>query len=204
MSDQKCFTGTIVARRDVTVFADSPEEAEAAIRKMHGSGDACATLDEVEFVDFRETNVQGHELLDVYLFFDDETATMMDTPILQVPANTEELTDEMVREILIDCLGHSEENEQYLPLVAGWDRDKMADAMWSLCTLILNKAALVPQKHRDTIGKIGEALDDLFGSDSSTYSACASFGRALEGFATRVIPFPMPDLDEGDKRDYTV
>ena len=43
MSDQqKCFTGTLVATRDVTVFADSPEEAAETIRCLYESSDACA------------------------------------------------------------------------------------------------------------------------------------------------------------------
>lgn len=203
MSDQKCFTGTIVARRDVSVFADSAEEAAKTIRELYESGDACAELGDAEVIDIRQSDVEGNAYLDVYLFFDDETATMMDTPVLQVPPGTEELTDEMVREILIDCLHHQEENEKYIPLAAGWDRDKMADAMYALCCLILNNAALVEPKHAGTIRKVSDALGECCGSDSSTYNACGAFGDLLKGLAVRVIPFPMPDLDQGEDRDYT-
>ena len=112
------------------------------------------------------------------------------------------LTDEMVREILVDCLGHQESNEKYIPLAAGWDRDKMADAMYALCCLILNNAALIEPKHAETISKVSDALGDCCGGDSSTYNACEAFGNVLKGLAVRVIPFPMPDLDEGEARDY--
>ena len=203
MSDQqKCFTGTLVATRDVTVFADSPEEAAETIRCLYESGDACAEVGEADVTDVRQTDVEGNEYLDVYLFFDDETATMMDTPVLRVPPNTQELTDEMVREILVDCLGHQESNKKYIPLAAGWDRNKMADAMYALCCLILNNAALIEPKHAETISKVSAALGDCCGGDSSTYNACEAFGNVLKGLAVRVIPFPMPDLDEGEARDY--
>lgn len=203
MSDQqKCFTGTLVATRDVTVFADSPEEAAETIRCLYESGDACAEVGEADVTDVRQTDVEGNEYLDVYLFFDDETATMMDTPVLRVPPNTQELTDEMVREILVDCLGHQESNKKCIPLAAGWDRNKMADAMYALCCLILNNAALIEPKHAETISKVSAALGDCCGGDSSTYNACEAFGNVLKGFAVRVIPFPMPDLDEGEARDY--
>ena len=203
MSDQqKCFTGTLVATRDVTVFADSPEEAAETIRCLYESSDTCAEVGEADVTDVRQTDVEGNEYLDVYLFFDDETATMMDTPVLRVPPNTQELTDEMVREILVDCLGHQEGNKKYIPLAAGWDRDKMADAMYALCCLILNNAALIEPKHAETISKVSDALGDCCGGDSSTYNACEAFGNVLKGFAVRVIPFPMPDLDEGEARDY--
>lgn len=203
MSDQqKCFTGTLVATRDVTVFADSPEEAAETIRCLYESGDACAEVGEADVTDVRQTDVEGNEYLDVYLFFDDETATMMDTPVLRVPPNTQELTDEMVREILVDCLGYQESNKKYIPLAAGWDRNKMADAMYALCCLILNNAALIEPKHAETISKVSAALGDCCGGDSSTYNACEAFGNVLKGFAVRVIPFPMPDLDEGEARDY--
>lgn len=203
MSDQqKCFTGTLVATRDVTVFADSPEEAAETIRCLYESGDACAEVGEADVTDVRQTDVEGNEYLDVYLFFDDETATMMDTPVLRVPPNTQELTDEMVREILVDCLGHQESNKKYIPLAAGWDRNKMADAMYALCCLILNNAALIEPKHAETISKVSAALGDCCGGDSSTYNACKAFGNVLKGLAVRVIPFPMPDLDEGEARDY--
>ena len=78
MSDnQKCFTGTLVATRDVTVFADSPEEAAKTIQLLYESGDACAEVGGATVTDVRQTDDQGNEYLDVYLFFDDETATMM-------------------------------------------------------------------------------------------------------------------------------
>ena len=203
MSDnQKCFSGTLIAKRDVTVFADSPEEAAKTIQLLYESGDACAEVGGATVTDVRQTDDQGNEYLDVYLFFDDETATMMDTPVLRVPPDTQELTDEMVREILVDCLGHQESNEKYIPLAAGWDRDKMADAMYALCCLILNNAALIEPKHAETISKVSDALGDCCGGDSSTYNACEAFGNVLKGLAVRVIPFPMPDLDEGEARDY--
>ena len=206
MSDnQKCFTGTLVAKRDVSVFADSPEEAAETIRLLYESGDACAEVGGATVTDVRQTDIQGSDYLDVYLFFDDETATMMDTPVLRVPPNTRELTDEMVREILIAKLGSTKylkDHEKYIPLAAGWDRDKMADAMYALCCLILNNAALIEPKHAETISKVSDALGDCCGGDSSTYNACEAFGNVLKGLAVRVIPFPMPDLDEGEARDY--
>lgn len=198
----KTYTGTVVAKRDVTVFADSPEEAAEAILQMHESGDACAELGEAEIADVRQTDEDGNNFLDVYLFFDDETATMMDTPVLRVPADTEQLTDEMVREVLVGCLGHRDENEKYIPLAAGWDRDKMADAMWSLSCLILNNAALIDPRHAETISKVSDALGECCGGDSSTYTACGAFSELLKGLAVRVIPFPMPDLDHGEDRNY--
>ena len=110
----------------------------------------------------------------------------------------------MVREILIECLGHCDENEKYIPLAANWDRDKMADAMWELCTLIMDSAALVHPKHRDYLEAYGNELAKDFGGDSSTYRACRTYNEMLKKLAVRVIPFPIGDLDESAERDFTV
>ena len=202
MTGQKCYTGTIVAKRDVTVFANSPEEAADAIRQMHESGDACAELGASEVTDIRESDEDGNEFLNAYLFFDDESATLFELPVLTLPANTTELTDEMVREILEDCLHHSPENAKYLPLVAGWDRDKMADAMWELCCLIMNSVALIHPKHAGYLESYGNELAKDFGDDSSTYRACRTFNEMLKQLAVRVIPFPIPDFDQAVERDF--
>ena len=62
---QKAYTGTIVSKRDVTVFADSPEEASKVILQLHESGDACADLGPAEVSDVRETDEDGNDFLDV-------------------------------------------------------------------------------------------------------------------------------------------
>lgn len=141
--------------------------------------------------------------LNVYIFCDDETATLFNEPVLQVPEDTKELTDEMVREILIECLGHYKENKKYIPLVANWERDKVADAMWDLCTLIMNSAALIHPKHQEYLETYGNKLAESFGNDSSTYRACDAYNGMLKKLSVRVISFPAPDLDD-PIHDYTV
>jgi hypothetical protein len=201
---QKAFTGTIVSKRDVTVFAESAEEAEKTIKALHESGDACAELGDAEVTNVRETDEDGNEFFNVYLFFDDQSATLVNVPVLKVPENTTELTDEMVRAILkwfLESL-HDGSGTKYIPLLENWDRDKMADAMWALCTVLLNRAAIVHPKHEDYLRKYGEELFKDFGGDTSTYRACRSFSETLKSLSLRVVSFPFSDLDEAEDRDY--
>jgi hypothetical protein len=139
--------------------------------------------------------------LDVYLFYDDETATIMNEPVARVPLDTEELSGDVVRAILIQCL---KENglEEYVELAAKWEEEKATDAMYDLCTLILDSAALVEQKHAETIELVGAELSKLFGNDSDTYGACGVFNALLKSLAVRVISFPEPDFERGDEWDY--
>ena len=72
---QTCHTVTIRRERNVTVYAETPAEAEAAVREMYENGDSVTDLGDVQFVDVRETDEDGNEFLNVYIFSDDETAT---------------------------------------------------------------------------------------------------------------------------------
>ena len=67
--NEKAYTGTVVARRDVTVYASSPEEASAVILKLHESGDACADLGAAVVENVRESDENGNEYLLLYPFF---------------------------------------------------------------------------------------------------------------------------------------
>jgi hypothetical protein len=198
------FTGTIITGRDVTAYADSPEEAKATILQLYESGDSCAELGTIDIVDIRRTDEDGVDFLNVYLTFEGEKATMMRAPAHQVPADTTELTDDILREIFIGCLStdRTEENEKYVSLVAGWDSDKTVDAVYELCGLYPDNVALIERKHADTLRVVRSALDDCCGSDSSTYAACGAYNELLESLSVRVIPFPPIDPD-GGRWDYT-
>jgi hypothetical protein len=200
MSDKElCFTGTVAATRDVTVFAETASEAAETIRKLYESGDACAEVTDVQVINIRQTDVDGNDLLDGYLFFDDETATMCDTPSLTgLPANLTELTDDHIREVFIDFISDYTQPKITPEEVMGWSAEKATQAMWSVHTLMLNKVALIHPRHRETIRKAGDALGECCGSDSSTYTACKAFNTMLQGLAVSVIDFPEYNSEEED------
>ena len=199
MSNERAFTGTLTVKRDVTVYAETPEEAADIIMRMHMAGDACADLDDTpEVLNVRETDEEGNEFLDLYLFCDDETATLWETPLVQVPANIEEIDDALLRRIFLNSL--SEHNRDYTEAeVEAMDRKALVAEFYHEIGVNLNKAALVPQSQRATIAKIGESLSEDFGGDSATYRACEHFGETLAAMAVKILDFPTYDEDDYDE-----
>lgn len=129
-------------------------------------------------------------MLDLYLFNDDETATLFDSPVIQVPADTTELTDDMIRQILLGVGYEGDGFDVVDEEVMTWSVEKVAAAMGDVYCLYMNKVALVPIGEQKTIEQVGEALIKMFGNDSATYKACASFGEFLTEKAVRVLDFP--------------
>ena len=133
-------------------------------------------------------------MLDVYLFHGDESATLLNDPIGQVPDDTEEFTIDQLRELCINVFNttgvvHSFTNEEMLT----WSKEQIGNELYETACLIMDSAALVDPKHAANIHDRGEKLYDRFGGDSSTYQACADFAWYLKDKAVRVIDFPLAE-----------
>lgn len=134
---------------------------------------------------------------DLYLFNDDESATIFDDPVLtDVDENIEELSKEQLTKIVVDIL---KDNSEYTSLEeiedakANWSEEKLAQSVWDVGGLIFDSAAVIDSKHRETLKVVADVLFKQFGDDSSTYRACESFATLLKSLAVKIIPFPSFD-----------
>lgn len=194
---QKYYTISVVARRKLTIRANSPEEAEAVAEGMRFHGDGRVEVEDcdVVFEDIHESDENGNKMLGIFLFCDDETATIWELPVAFVPENTAEISDEILREIVKSTLSQDDSNSQYVELADSWDRAKLTNAMWDLGGVIFDSAALVPSSDWEYLSQLGETLSKDFGCDSTTYRACAMFNEALKRSALKIIEFPAPNTE---------
>lgn len=134
----------------------------------------------------------------LYIFNDSESATLFSLPVLMnISADMEKIDTTQLKEIFSDMDDvHLDDNTKDILLtIDSWSYEKTAQAFWDVRTLIFNKAAIISDVHMEAIEKIGNALLENFGSDSSTYSACATFATVLKGLSLKIIDFPESDDD---------
>jgi hypothetical protein len=162
-----------------------------------GDGGSGITTDQLEAMIVEEMATKPKpKTFNGYVFYNDETATLIEIPsFTDVPGDLEAVTDDMVREFLWDHI-----NEEWHPgitkeMVMSWSRAKAAQAIWDLCTLIIDTVVLIPKEHESLIKTVGNVLAESMGSDSSTYSACKSFNTILKGLAVKTLPFPCDNSD---------
>lgn len=134
-------------------------------------------------------------MLNGYLFFDDESATLIEHPVIQVPAGTTELSTDQVREIFLSFFGDYSDEIITPEECADWSKEKIGQAMWDVHCLMMNKVALILPEHEEVITLMGDTLADQFGDDSSTYAACGTFAALLKALSVTIVDFPTSDSD---------
>lgn len=130
-----------------------------------------------------------------YVFYNGETATIVEHPVLQnVAADIDGLTIEQVREVFAYFIGEYTDAEQ-IKGHESWSAARIAQAMWDVHTLMFDTCAIISSEHATLISKMGDVLSQQFGGDSSTYAACEAFNTLLLELAVKTIPFPEADSD---------
>jgi hypothetical protein len=134
-------------------------------------------------------------MYDLFLFLDDESATIMNDPVLTLDCIPDTLTTKQVRKIFENQFG----DHSYIKLesldTSTWSSAKIGQAMWDIHTLMMDSIAVIPSDNRDIIHDMGESLADMFGNDSSTYAACDTFNKLLKKNAVQILMYPSADSD---------
>lgn len=132
----------------------------------------------------------------LYVFHDDESATLFDYPISTTDdPNQNELTEEQEIDLAVRCANnqfHSFTREQ----IKNWSSAMRTTARWDFGSLIFDTIAIVPVEHENTLRVLGNALFESFGDDSSTYRAVETFNSVLKDLAVSTFKI---DCDYGDE-----
>lgn len=132
----------------------------------------------------------------VYLFCHDESATVMNVPVLRgVCPSITELSRDHIREIYINLfkMNHVEIDPHD---IEDYTIEQFVDELNDQLTYRFTRAALVAPKQEGQVERRGDKfLNEMGGNDSDCYNAAAGFADYLCDIAIKIIEFPdaIPD-----------
>lgn len=133
----------------------------------------------------------------LYVFHDDESATIFDEPFSHTDDPTQdELTEEQKIDLAVRCSDCYEEPPAR-EIVATWSDKKKTAWRWESAGLIFDTVAIVPVEHAHAIEVLSNAMCNMFGDDSSTYAAVEAFNDTLKALSVKV--FTIPCIVDGEE-----
>lgn len=139
----------------------------------------------------------------VYVYDTDESATIFNDPIAKYDIAPKDLLADLVQKYAQYCIDGvtpypGEDGDKKKQLIreavdAAKTQEEIVDIIFDKCCVAFNKCAVVVDENgskEDNLKKVGDALGDSMGGDSSTYAAVATWGRVLESHSIMTIDFP--------------
>lgn len=127
----------------------------------------------------------------VYLFCNDESATVMNVPVLRgICPSVNELSLDHMRQIYIN-LNKMNDVDVDLKDIEEFTIQQLSEELNDQLTYRFTHAALVAPKQEGQVERRGDKfLNEMGGNDSDCYRAAEGFADYLSDIAIKVIEFP--------------